>query len=118
MGIYKLTNITDRIGKRDIKYNSILEIEYVDKMIKKIIKLLPKETCYLTVTSLPISIQRLAIKNLLTVSEISSEELNKYHQELNTKNSKTVNEENKRVEDKTVHLGKKKIINKKDDDEI
>lgn len=118
MGIYKLTNVTDKIGKRDIKYNSTLEIEYVDKMVKKIIKLLPKETCYLTVTSLPISIQRLEIKNLLTISEISSEELNKYYQEMKAKNSKIVNEENKKVEDKTIHLNKKKNIIKKEDDEI
>jgi hypothetical protein len=35
MGIYKLTNVTDIIGKRDIKYNSTLEIEYVDKIIRQ-----------------------------------------------------------------------------------
>ena len=116
MGIYKLTNITDKIGKRDLKYNSILEIEYIDKMVKKAIKLSPNEICYLTVTSLPISIQRLAIKNLITISEVSSEELNKRNLQLNAKNSVVNNDENKKINERQLHSNKKKNIIKKEDE--
>ena len=116
MGIYKLTNITDKIGKRDLKYNSILEIEYIDKMVKKVIKLSPNETCYLTVTSLPISIQRLAIKNLITISEVSSEELNKRNQVLSIKNSVANNDEDKKIDERQLHSNKKKSIIKKEDE--
>ena len=108
--------IVPNISKRDLKYNSILEIEYIDKMVKKVIKLSPNETCYLTVTSLPISIQRLAIKNLITISEVSSEELNKRNQQLNTKNNVVNNDENKKIDERQLHSNKKKSIIKKEDE--
>ena len=38
MNTYKITNITNTVGKRDFKYNSDLNIEYVDNMVKKTIK--------------------------------------------------------------------------------
>ena len=75
MNTYKITNITNLAGKRDFKYNSILNIDYIDNMIKKNLEVKPGNTVYLTIQTLPLSIHRLRIKNLITVNEISSTEL-------------------------------------------
>ena len=75
MNTYKITNITNLAAKRDSKFNSVLDIEYVDKMSKKIIKLKAGDTVFLTVPTLPLSVHRLRIKNFITVSEVSSQEV-------------------------------------------
>jgi len=75
MSTFKITNITNFLGKRDFKANSPLDIEYVDNMTKKTITVKPKESVYLTTRSLPLSVHRLRVKNLITVSEISEAEL-------------------------------------------
>lgn len=75
MNAFKITNTTNLLGKRDYKYNSTLNIEYVDKMIKKTITIKPGNTVYVTLYSLPISIHRLRVKNLISVIEISNAEL-------------------------------------------
>ena len=46
MGTFKITNITNLASKRDFKYNSILNIDYVDKMAKKIISIKPGDSAY------------------------------------------------------------------------
>ncbi len=75
MSTYKITNITHFAGKRDFKYNSVLDIEYIDEMIKKTISVKPGDSLYLTVSSLPLSVHRLRIKKLISVTEISAIEL-------------------------------------------
>jgi hypothetical protein len=50
-------------------------------MVKKTIKLKPAGTVYLTVPSLPLSVHKLRIKGLVTVSEISATELTKTMEE-------------------------------------
>lgn len=75
MSTYKITNITNHANKRDYKYNSVLDIEYVDNMTKKIISVKPNDTIWLTVRSLPLSVRKLRIKNLITVTEVSDHEL-------------------------------------------
>jgi len=75
MNTYKITNITNLIGKRGFKSNSELEIQYVDSMIKKTIKIKPADSVYLTVRSLPMSVHKLRVKGLVSVSEISATEL-------------------------------------------
>jgi hypothetical protein len=75
MNTYKITNITNFAGKRDFKFNSDLDIEYVDNMMKKTVKVKPNQTIYLTVESLPLSVHRLRVKNLVTVTEVSKNEL-------------------------------------------
>ena len=35
MNNYKITNITNQLGKRDVSFNSMLDIEYIDGMTKK-----------------------------------------------------------------------------------
>lgn len=75
MVTYKITNITNLVGKRDMKYNSILNIDYVDSMMKKTIKIMPGETVYLKISSLPLSVHRLRVKKLVSVVEITDTEL-------------------------------------------
>jgi hypothetical protein len=75
MGTFKITNITNTLGKRDVKYNTVLGIEYVDDMLKKTIKIKAGETVYLTMPSLPISAHLLRVKNLITVTEVSDSEI-------------------------------------------
>lgn len=77
MSTYKITNITNLAGKRDFKYNSTLDIEYVDKMIKKTVKIKAGDSLFFTVPSLPLSVQKLRIQKLVTVTEISESELAK-----------------------------------------
>ena len=75
MNTYKITNITDTAGKRDFKFNSSLNVEYVDNMMKKTVAIKPGASLYLTVADLPLSVHKLRIKNLVTVVEVSQGEL-------------------------------------------
>jgi hypothetical protein len=75
MGTFKITNITHLLGKREHKFNSVLDVDYVDNMMKKTIKIKAGNTVYLTTPSLPISAHLLRVKNLITVVEVSDNEL-------------------------------------------
>ena len=77
MGIYRITNITDKLGKRDVHYNKELEIDYVDGMERKKMLLKPTETTYLSVPSMPLSIHRMRIKSWIQVDQIGKKELKK-----------------------------------------
>jgi len=90
MSTFKITNITNQLGKRDYKYNSVLEINYVDNMLKQTIKVRPNDTIYLTLHSLPISVHVLRVKNLITVSEVSDAELNNVIKSITPKPEKIV----------------------------
>ena len=63
MNTYKITNVTNLAGKREYKYNSILDIDDVDGMMRKTIKVKPGDSLYLTVPTLPLSVHRLRVKN-------------------------------------------------------
>ena len=75
MNTYKVTNITDKLGKRHPNYNSTLNIMYVDQMERKTMNLAPNKTVYFTATSLPLSLHRFRIKNLVSISEITEQQL-------------------------------------------
>ena len=75
MNTYKITNITNNAGKRDFKFNSSLNIEYVHNMMKQTVAVKPGESLYLTVSNLPMSVHKLRIKNLISVEEVSQSEL-------------------------------------------
>lgn len=77
MNTYKITNITNLVNKRDFKFNSELEIEYIDGIRKKSIMVKPGNSVYFTAQSLPLSVHRLRIKNLITIEEVSVTELKK-----------------------------------------
>ena len=82
MNNYKITNITNQLGKRDANFNSILDIDYIDGMTKKIFKLTPNQTVFMKLVSLPISVHKMRIKNLVIVQEVNDatviNEMNKY----------------------------------------
>lgn len=117
MNTYKITNVTDKFGKRDIGYNSTLEIEYVDNMMKKIVNIKPNETIYLTTKTIPLSVNRLKIKNMVTVIEIPEKEVNKIIKSRQSKSNgiEILTEETKK-EEQTQHQVIKKRGNKKEDD--
>jgi hypothetical protein len=75
MANYKITNITDKLGKRDFKSNSELEITVVSGMVKKNIKLKPNDSVFLRTDSLPLSVHRLRVKGLITVSQVDDKEM-------------------------------------------
>ena len=77
MNTYKITNTTNLVGKRDPKFNSVANIEYIDNRTKKVIALKAGDSVFLTVSSLPLSIHRLRIKNLIEIVEVSAAELQK-----------------------------------------
>jgi len=109
---YKITNLTNTAGKRDMKFNTVLNIEYVDEMKKKTINVKPGETVYLQISSLPLSVHRLRVKKLISVVEVSNNELNN---SMNTTKShaippiiETLEEQESRI----ASIGKKRIVKK------
>ena len=90
MNTYRITNITDKLGKRDDNFNKTLKISYTDEMVKKELHLKPKDTVYFTADSLPLSVHKFRVKNLVSVSEISQKELEDIREKkkLNNKSQK------------------------------
>jgi len=127
MNTYKITNTTNLVGRRDVKYNKTVDIEYIDNRVKKNVKLKAGDTVFLTVNSLPLSIHRLRIKNLITVTEISAAEFNKKIKKTKPKKVKKTKAEKKPivvdknnevvVEKKTTKTTKKKTTEKKSTDD-
>lgn len=124
MNTYKITNITNLAGKRDFKFNSDLNVEFVDNMVKKNVIIKPNESVYLSVSSLPLSVHRLRVKGLVTVTEVGEKELsellaksNKEKERKKPEQKKQVTVENKAV--KKTYGGKKKLTSKsKQKDEL
>ena len=77
MKTFKITNITNNVNKRDPKYNSVVNIEYIDNRTKKTILLKAGEDVFLVTESLPLSVHRLRIKKLIEISETNTVEMNK-----------------------------------------
>ena len=111
MSTYKITNITNTAGKRDFKFNSELSIEFIDNMMKKAIAIKPGDSVFLTVQSLPLSVQRLRVKGLVVVTEVSEAELAKTIVEVKPKKTKKIDEEAvKSEEESNKKFAKKKIV--------
>ena len=108
MSTYKITNITNFLGKRDYKYNSNLDVEFVDNMIKKIVTIKPNDSVYLTISTLPLSVHRLRVKNLITVSEVDDVILSE------TPVKETPKPENVLIDQVEVKKTEKKVIEKKE----
>lgn len=87
MNIYRITNITNKLGKRDDNFNTTLNITYVDNMEKKKISLKPQNNLYLIIKSLPLSVRKLRMKKLITVEEISNKEFEAIQRNENSKKS-------------------------------
>jgi hypothetical protein len=116
MSTYKITNITNLAGKRDFKFNSELDIEYVDNMTRKILKVKPGNSVYLTVATLPLSVHRLRVKNLIAVEEVSVNELAQLMKQSQPVKSKVKKEEDKESIDDQPKKGAKKKFVKKDEE--
>jgi len=85
MNTYKITNLTNLLGRREARYNSVVDIEYIDNRARKVSQLKPGETIFLTVQSLPLSVHRLRIKKVIDVGEVSAAELQKSMEKVNPK---------------------------------
>ena len=113
MSTYKITNITNHVNKRDNKYNSVLDIEYIDNMTKKTTQIRPNDSVYLTVQSLPLSAHKLRMKGLVTISEVSSNEFNAL---ANNTQSKPIIEIPKEIHEDMLKETRKRM--KKDEDHV
>lgn len=71
---YKITNITSTFNKRDVKFNSIVNIDYVDNMMQKHIKIMPNNVAYLTIGSLPIVVSKLSMSGVIDVVELTDKQ--------------------------------------------
>jgi len=113
MKTYKIKNITNNFNKRDINYNSTLNIDYINGMTKKTIKLKPDNEFYLKVLSLPVSIHLLRLKGLIIVEEVNDKKIDKL---LNKKIKKNVSEKTEKKIKPTlpakITKKKKRTINK------
>ena len=77
MNTYKITNLTNLLGRRDARHNSVVDIEYIDNRARKVVQLKPGESVFLTVQSLPLTVHRLRIKKVIDIDEVSAAELQK-----------------------------------------
>jgi hypothetical protein len=75
MKTWKITNITPTLNKRVAKYNSTINIEYVDDMEKKSFSIKPNEVALFSASSLPISLHRYSMENIITIVEIGEKAL-------------------------------------------
>jgi len=118
MSTYKITNVTHLAGKRDFKFNSELDIEYVDNMSKKVVKVKPGKSIFLSIGTLPLSVHRLRVKGLVAVEEVSATELAQM-----MKTSQPAPAKQKKVAEKAVEGsdelpkkgGKKKTVKKEEE---
>jgi len=117
MNTYKITNLTNFAGKRETKYNSTLDIEYVDSMMTKTIKVKPGETVYLQISSLPLSVHRLRVKKLISVVEIGESELKNNIDALKPASVKKPEVVVENVDKKIVEV-KKKLVQKQVGDKV
>jgi len=101
---YRITNNTDKLGKRDDNYNTTLKITYTDEMEKKELFLKPGNVLYFKTNSLPLSVHKLRVQNLVSVEEISDREL---------KDIQTKKETNKKTSTTTTTTKKPKSKTKK-----
>jgi len=108
MNIYKITNISDKLGKRDNNYNSTLKISYINEMVKKNIDLKPNNTIYFKANSLPLSVQKFKIKKLVSVNEISEKEFNNIKQNKKSKQKSTTTSTTKKPKKSTKKSSYKK----------
>lgn len=129
MKTFKITNITNLLDKRSFKQNSELEASYIDGMVKKTLKIKSGEIIYLRHQSLPLSIHRLRIKGLVTVTELSDKEMNAIVKSIgnneNVSDTPKKNRKNNRksekkplVENKVENKTSKRTIKKNEQSEI
>lgn len=90
MGYYKLKNITNTLGKRDMNLNTVQNITFKDIIGVNNIALNPGSEIIIEATYLPVSAQKLRADGLITVVEIDK---NAYQKLLNAQDAR-LNEKN------------------------
>jgi len=109
MGIFKITNVTNQLGKRDSKYNTVVDFFYIDGFDKKEVEIKPGDFVILSIANLPLSIQRLRLKNLVVITELNGDDLNKYlNKEIESINNDLINIDAKEKNEHTVQTQKRK----------
>lgn len=85
MGYYKIKNITNDLGKRHPKVNTVLTIDFKDMINSSVVRINPGFEVTVETNYLPISAQKLRAEGLITVVEIDK---NSYQKMLNSQESK------------------------------
>ena len=76
MGKYRIKNLTDSFGKRDADYNKVVSFQVSNGLMKKTITIEAGDELFIELKILPLDLQRLRIKNIVTVTEIGNLEFN------------------------------------------
>ena len=122
LNTYKITNLTGSLGKRDIKYNTILDITYMESMMKKTIQINPNESLYLQIPSLPLSVQTLRAKKLISVIEIAKTELKdimfEHNKPINTSTINILKETTENTDSELIKAEKKRANKKNHNEDI
>lgn len=71
MAKYKIINLTNLLGKRDSKYNKVVNIKYIHGVERKNIGIIPGDTLFIELQSVPIEIQRLRLNGYIIIEQIS-----------------------------------------------
>lgn len=72
MATYKIKNITNELGIRDVNYNKTLDIEYLDNFTRKVYKLKPNQIMFLETKKLELSVEKLRAKGYIIVDHVKS----------------------------------------------
>lgn len=71
MAKYKIINLTNLLGKRDSKYNKVININYIQGVERKSIGIIAGDTLFIELQSVPIEIQRLRLNGYIIIEQIS-----------------------------------------------
>lgn len=107
MAHYKIKNITNTLGKRHVSKDSVLNIEYHVGFQKKFSKLGVNDEALITCRTLPVSVQLLRAKKLITISEISENEFVRLQKPSARKKPIKINQP------KVVNVEKKEVVKEK-----
>lgn len=106
MGMYKIKNLTDSFGKRDADYNKVVSFQISNGLMKKTITIDPGNELYIELKMLPLDLQRLRIKKVISVTEIGNLEYNLKLRTQQAKNKPAIIKEDKlEVIDNTSTVG-------------
>lgn len=95
--IYKITNLTDLLNKRDVDYNRKLTIDYLENMTNKKIDILPKQSTYIKINNLSLTAHKLRVKGLISVVEITEDRFNEEYEKMKIRKNKTTSSSNKKT---------------------
>jgi len=129
MKYFKIRNVTDSLGKREIRFNSDLDVEFITGFVKDSIVLKPNQQLYMKTKTLPITLHKMRLQGLISIVEVDSKEYElellkrKLHYEKAVEDAKKMKkkEETKKTTKKTTATkpkGPGRPPKKKVDDEV